>query len=207
MIRRINKLKNIGRFVDLKSQGGTQGDFAKVNVIYAPNSGGKTTLCDVFRSLGTGKPDYILGRKRFGATSPIEIEMLFHGTPAPKSVLAGNGWQHEPAGNNSHRTLVYDDRFVADNVLIGQFVAVEQRRNVYGLALGAQAHVLKAQVDLADQNLTSATNALNTARAALTPLIPTGFNIESFRGITKDETASIHCSNGSGSIFGSSVVE
>lgn len=192
MIRRINKLKNVGRFVDLKSQGGTQGDFAKVNVIYAPNSGGKTTLCDVFRSLGTGKLDYILGRKRFGATSPIEIEVLFHGMPAPKSVLAGNCWQHEPAGSNSHRTLVYDDRFVADNVLIGQFVAVEQRRNVYGLALGAQAHVLKAQVDLADQNLTSATNALNTARAALTPLIPTGFNIESFRGFTKDEAIDEH---------------
>lgn len=187
MIRRINKLKNVGRFVDLKSQGGTQGDFAKVNVIYAPNAGGKTTLCDVFRSLGIGKPDYILGRKRFGATSPIEIEMLFHGSPAPKSVLAGNGWQHEPAGSNSHRILVYDNRFVADNVLIGQFVAVEQRRNVYGLALGAQAHVLKAQVDLADQELTNATNALNTARAVLTPLIPPGFNVDSFRSITKDE--------------------
>jgi wobble nucleotide-excising tRNase len=124
--------------------------------------------------------------------SAIEIEILFHGSPSPKSVLTGNGWQNEPVGSNPPRILVYDDRFVADNVLIGQFVAVEQRRNVYGLALGAQAHTLKAQVDLADQNLTNATNALNTARAALTPLIPTGFNIESLRGIIKDEAIDEH---------------
>ena len=192
MIRRINKLKNVGRFVDLKSQGGTQGDFAKVNVIYAPNAGGKTTLCDVFRSLGTGKPDYILGRKRFGATSPIEIEMLFHGSPAPKSVLSGNGWQHEPAGSISHRTLVYDDRFVADNVLIGQFVAVEHRRNVYGLALGPQAKTLKATVDAAEQELAAATTALNTARAGLTPLIPAGYTVDSFRLLARDEGIEEH---------------
>jgi wobble nucleotide-excising tRNase len=192
MIRRINKLKNVGRFADLKSQGGTQNEFAKMNVIYAPNSGGKTTLCDVFRSLGTGKPDFILGRKRFGAKSGIEIEILFHGSPSPKSVMSGNGWQSEPAGGNPPRILVYDDRFVADNVFIGQFVAVEQRRNVYGLALGTQAHVLKAQVDIAEQDLTSATNALNTARAALMPLIPAGFNIDTFQGITKDEAIDQH---------------
>ena len=72
MIRRINKLKNVGRFAELRSQGGNQHEFTKVNVIYAPNACGKTTLCDVFRSLGTGKVDFILGRKRFGSTTAIE---------------------------------------------------------------------------------------------------------------------------------------
>lgn len=33
MIRRINKLKNVGRFANLRSQRGNQGDFEKFNVI------------------------------------------------------------------------------------------------------------------------------------------------------------------------------
>jgi hypothetical protein len=125
MIRRINKLKNVGRFADLRSQGGNQHEFAKVNVIYAPNACGKTTLCDVFRSLGTGEMDFILGRKRFGSTTAIEVEILLEGSPTPKAVFASAGWKLEPVGGSRPRTLVYDDRFVADNVLVGHSIAVE----------------------------------------------------------------------------------
>ena len=187
MIRRINKLRNVGRFADLRSQGGTQSEFAKVNVIYAPNAGGKTTLCDVFRSLGTGKPAYILGRKRFGSTTSVEIEILFHGSPSPKAVLGASGWQIDPPGSNPPQTLVYDDRFVADNVLVGQFVAVEQRRNLYGLALGDHGRALKEQVVAAERELTNATTALNIARTALTPLVPAGYTTDTFRALPKDE--------------------
>ncbi len=188
MIRRINKLKNVGRFAELRSQGGNQHEFTKVNVIYAPNACGKTTLCDVFRSLGTGKLDFILGRKRFGSTTAIEIEILLHGSPTPKAVFAPAGWRLEPAGSTVQKTLVYDDRFVADNVLVGHSIAVEQRRNLYGLALGAQGRLLKEAVDTAEQELGAATSALNTARAALTPLVPAGFTIDTFRPLVKDET-------------------
>ena len=81
MIRRITKLKNIGHFAELRSRGGNQNEFTKVNVIYALNACGKTTLCDVFRSLGTGNPDCIHGRKRFGSTNAVEIEFLLDGSP------------------------------------------------------------------------------------------------------------------------------
>jgi wobble nucleotide-excising tRNase len=187
MIRRINKLKNVGRFAELRSQGGNQHEFTKVNVIYAPNACGKTTLCDVFRSLGTGKLDFILGRKRFSSTTAIEIEILLHGSPTPKAVFAPAGWRLEPAGSNAQKTLVYDDRFVADNVLVGHSIAVEQRRNLYGLALGAQGRLLKEAVDTAERELGTATTALNTARAALTPLVPAGFTIDTFRPLVKDD--------------------
>ncbi len=187
MIRRINKLKNVGRFAELRSQGGNQHEFTKVNVIYAPNACGKTTLCDVFRSLGTGKLDFILGRKRFSSTTAIEIEILLHGSPTSKAVFAPAGWKLEPAGSSAQKTLVYDDRFVADNVLVGHSIAVEQRRNLYGLALGAQGRLLKEAVDTAEQELGAATTALNTARAALTPLVPAGFTIDTFRPLVKDD--------------------
>lgn len=187
MIRRINKLKNVGRFAELRSKGGNQHEFTTVNVIYAPNACGKTTLCDVFRSLGTGKLDFILGRKRFGSTTAIEIEFLLHGSPTPKAIFAPVGWRLEPAGSSVLKTLVYDDRFVADNVLVGHSIAVEQRRNLYGLALGSRGRLLKEAVDTAEQELSAATTALNNARAALTPLVPAGFTIDTFRPLVKDD--------------------
>lgn len=192
MIRRINKLKNVGRFVDLRSQGGNENEFAKLNVIYALNACGKTTLCDVFRSVGTGNVDYVLGRKRFTSTTPVEIEILMHGSPTSKTIFGPNGWQLQPPSSTARKILVYDDRFVADNVLVGQAVAVEQRRNLYGLALGEQGRLLKEAVDEAEQELISATSGLNTAKAALTSLIPAGYTIDTLRALPKDDSIDQH---------------
>ena len=74
MIRRINKLKNVGRFVELKSRGGTQSEFAKVNVIYSRNAGGKTTLCDVFRSLREAQPGSLLNHAAHLVADLTEVD-------------------------------------------------------------------------------------------------------------------------------------
>lgn len=145
------------------------------------------SLCDVFRSLGTGIPDFILGRKRFGSASAIEIEVLLHGASTPRAVFDTGNWRILPAGCNVPPTLVYDDRFVADNVFVGQFVAIEHRRNLYGLALGSQGSILKEQVDAAERELSTATVALNTTKSVLAPLIPSDFSIETFRSIPRDD--------------------
>ena len=60
MIKRIIGLKDIGRFESIKSSNGNEGEFSKVNAVYAPNACGKTTLCDVLRSLGTRNPAYVI---------------------------------------------------------------------------------------------------------------------------------------------------
>jgi len=187
MIRRINKLKNVGRFANLRSQSGNQGDFEKFNVIYGRNASGKSTLCDLLRSLSHNKPEYVEGRKRFGSTDPIDAEILLNGAPAPKFLLSDDGWRSEPEGTDIPRILVYDDRFVADNVLIGHSIAVDQRRNLYGLVVGEQGIALRRQVDDAEQALSDATSGLNTARTTLAALIPNGWNIETFRPLPRDE--------------------
>ncbi len=188
MIKRINKLKNVGRFVDLRSQSGTQGDFSELNVIYAQNATGKSTICDVLRSLSTRQPEYVTGRKRFGSNTDIEIEVLLHGTPTPKAVLSNGRWLMDPAGIDTPYIMIYDERFVAENVLVGQHVSVEQRRNLYGLVIGAPGLILKQQVDTAEQELSNATSALNNAKLALNSLIPDGWSIESFRAFSKDDS-------------------
>lgn len=188
MIKRINKLKNVGRFIDLKSESGTQGDFSKLNVIYAQNATGKSTICDVLRSLSTGQPEYVTGRKRFGSNTDIEVEVLLHGTPTPKAVLSNGRWLMDSAGIYTPLIMIYDERFVTENVLVGQQVSVEQKRNLYGLVIGTQGLVLKQQVDVAEQELNNATLALNNAKATLNSLIPAGWSIETFRALPKDDS-------------------
>ncbi len=178
MIKRINLLRGIGRFSALNPTRGTEGDFSSLNVIYASNACGKSTLCDVFRSLDTGNPAYVMGRKRLGSDTQPEIIILLEGGQTPRFQ---NAQWHEC--DNCPPIYVYDDRFVAENVFIGHHISVDQRRNLYGLVIGDQAIVSKQAVDTAEQQLSNATTAINIAQANLTRLIPTGYTIESFRNL------------------------
>jgi wobble nucleotide-excising tRNase len=178
MIKRINVLKGIGRFSALNPTRGTEGDFSSLNVIYASNACGKSTLCDVFRSLDTGNPAYVIGRKRLGTDAQPEIVISLEGGQATRFQNAQ--WHERDHCPPIH---VYDDRFVAENVFIGHHISVDQRRNLYGLVIGDQAIASKQAVDTAEQQLSNATTAFNAAHSDLTRLIPTGYTIDSFRNL------------------------
>lgn len=178
MIKRIKMLKGVGRFSALNPTQGTKGDFSSLNIIYASNACGKSTLCDVFRSLDTGNPDYVLGRKRLGSDAQPEIVISLEGGQATRFQ---NAQWHK--SDNCPPIHVYDDRFVAENVFIGHHISVDQRRNLYGLVIGDQAIALKQAVDTAEQQLGNATTAFNAAQSDLTRLIPTGYTIDSFRNL------------------------
>lgn len=178
MIKRINVLKGVGRFTQLNPVRGAEGDFASLNVIYASNACGKSTLCDVFRSLDTGNPAYVIGRKSLGSDAQPEIVISLEGGQVTRFQ---NAQWHE--SDNCPPIHVYDDRFVAENVFIGHHISVDQRRNLYGLVIGDQAIALKQAVDTAEQQLSNATTAFNAAQSDLTRLIPTGYTIDSFRNL------------------------
>lgn len=127
MIKRINVLKGVGRFSALNPTRGTEGDFSNLNVIYASNACGKSTLCDVFRSLDAGNPAYVIGQKRLGSDTQPEIVISLEGGQTTRFQDAQ--W-HER--DNCPPIHVYDDRFVAENVFIGHHISVDQRRNLYG---------------------------------------------------------------------------
>jgi len=178
MIKRINLLRGIGRFSALNSTPGTQGDFSSMNVIYASNACGKSTLCDVFRSLDTANPAYVIGRKRLGSDAQPEIVISLEGG---RTTRFQNAQWHER--DNCPPIHVYDDRFVAENVFIGHHISVDQRRNLFGLVIGDQAIAFQQAVDSAEQQLSNATTVLNTAQTNLIRLIPAGYDIDSFRNL------------------------
>ena len=56
MIKKFVTIKNIGKFKNCNASGDVE--LKKLNVIYAENGRGKTTLCDILRSLKTSDAEY-----------------------------------------------------------------------------------------------------------------------------------------------------
>ena len=73
MIKRIKKIKGVGRFLDVRH---TQ--LGRLTLIYGPNCYGKSTLSDIFRSIGNQNPEILPNRQsiiRDG--NPITQEVCF----------------------------------------------------------------------------------------------------------------------------------
>lgn len=179
MIKKIIEIKNVGCFEHLRSASGNEGNFAKVNIVYAPNACGKTTLCDVFRSAQTLNAAYIMGRKRIGVSVDPTIKMQL--TDNGIVEFCNRQWRGVLTCPTIH---VFDQRFVNDNVLIGGQIGTEQRRNVYNLALGETALRLNQEVEAAGEKLAEATTTATQCESILLSLISPN-NIETFRAIEK----------------------
>lgn len=188
MLQRFNIIKNVGRFDDLKCGKGTQDYFGKFTVIYARNGSGKTTICDILRSLGCGDGKYVDGRHRFNTEDLSEIELQMHAAPGAKFPVfrytRKKGWTCNLDEHPKPKCLVYDERFIADNILIGQSVTVEHKRSLYGLALGERAIELAQALQSAEDELRTATAEVANATSQI--MVPTGYTLDTFIKITHD---------------------
>ncbi len=180
MIKRIISVQNVGRFASFGAESGNQGEFARLNVIYAKNAEGKSTLCDVLRSLTLDDPSYVIGRKRFGVGAASKVEILFNSGSNAKAEFSPHGWSVQPDAEKP-RILIYDERFVLDNVLVGHQVDTSQRRSLFGLVIGAHALALEEQVRTAGEEQTKATNNKSIAERTAAALAPEGWSLDAWR--------------------------
>ena len=74
MLKRIQRIQNIGKFADCNAAGC---EFAKETIIFGFNTQGKSTLTAILRSLQTGNSNILIGRKTFGATGSKKVEVDF----------------------------------------------------------------------------------------------------------------------------------
>ena len=170
MLSKIIAIKNIGRFRN-SAQGGNTA-FAKHTFIHGANGFGKTTVCAIFRSLKTGDPSLLLGRKTLGATGSPSVELLSAG-----SVIKFDGTAWNTKGPD---LAIFDGVFIADNIHSGDIVDSEHKKNLYRVIVG------EAGVQLADQEaqLSGSSRAKTTEIASLTRAIqshlPQGMTLENF---------------------------
>ena len=77
MLEKIISIRNTGRFEN--STLSKVPAFSKQTLILGANGSGKSTICEVLRSLTTNTPNRIAARKRLGVEYPPKVELLLGG--------------------------------------------------------------------------------------------------------------------------------
>lgn len=138
MINRVQLLRNVGQFDSVDA--GAAIPLARYVLIYAENGRGKTTLTAILRSLATGDALPISERRRLGAAAPPHIVLQCAGEVAP-AIFQNGRWNRTHPG-----MMIFDDRFVNENVYSGLEVASGHRQNLHELVLGASGVTLNRQL-------------------------------------------------------------
>lgn len=175
-MKKIIRIENVGKFKKCAAKGDVT--FRKLNLIYAGNGRGKTTFCDILRSLQTGNGELINGRGTLGEDGEPLIDLLFG-----QSLTFKQGSWNGSAPN----IAIFDDTFVYENVHAGEFVQHDQKRGLYNLIIGAAGVALQRKVDELDEQGRAATRVLKEAQAALQGRLPKGFKEADFLKLEADE--------------------
>jgi wobble nucleotide-excising tRNase len=135
MIDSINLIRNVSQF-DSISPGNLK--FKKLNLIYAENGRGKTSIAAVFRSLEKNEPTAITERHRLGSANPPHIVLKTAGA----TIQFQNGAWETQLDN----IRVFDDTFVNENIYSGLSVDNSHKQNLHGLIIGAQGILLNLKL-------------------------------------------------------------
>jgi len=142
MFKRIKTIKNVGRFINCPN---TQ--LGKIVLIYGPNCYGKSTLSDIFRSLNTRNPEFILKRKSIGQNvSDPEVSLTFitdQSGSENEIIFVNNLWQ---LSNFNYQIEIFDSRFIENNVFTGLTISRPNKENLTNLILGEQSVDLARQI-------------------------------------------------------------
>lgn len=182
MLRKIISIRNTGRFLNSAAPGNPE--LSPYALIVGANGSGKTTLCAVFRSLKTGDPDHILGRRTLGAEEPPRIELLFPGGPVR---FDGTAWSMA-----NPDIAIFDSVFVAENVYAGEVVEIDQRRNLYRIIIGPEGVRLAEEDARLAAESRAKTGEISGVVRAVEPHIPRGMRLEAFLALATDPDIDAH---------------
>src|SRR5438094_3616022 len=146
MIKKVIKIKNVGRFVNCDANGDVE--LKRYNLLFAENGRGKTTLCAILRSLQSGEAAHVIGRTTLGGTDTPEINIPMNS--------GGNSTFSQGAWNRTVPEIaIFDATFVSENVHSGDIVDVEHRRSLYSVIVGEEGVKLAKQIDDLDEKARS----------------------------------------------------
>lgn len=176
MLQRIISIRNVGRFKNCAAIGDVT--FRHYTVIFAENARGKTTLCDILRSLSTNAPAIVIGRMTLGSPTLPEIQLLAAGA----NITFRNGSWNTPYPE----IAVFDGTYVKENVFAGDAVDTEHRRNLYRVIIGSQGVVLAAALDTLENQIRAKNTEIRDNRNVMQRYIPQGMTPEDFVALAED---------------------
>ena len=140
MLKRISKIKNIGKFYDC-SLGSLE--FKDKTVIFGRNGDGKSTLTAILRSLMTGNNDILIGRKSFVSSGSKKIELGFEDS-------TGNivyKFENKEWNNNYHNIEIFDTCFIANNIYDGERIIDRHKANLHQCIIGEAGKSLSNEIN------------------------------------------------------------
>jgi len=170
MLEKIISIRAIGRFTDCTGQGDTQ--FRRLTLVYGENGRGKTTLCDILRSLANGDVDLIRGRTSLGTTD----------RPLVKLRAGGNGYTFKDgAWDSTFADLcVFDKTFVHNNVYTGDLIEHEHKRNLYQVIVGERGTKLARRIESIDGEVRQLNKDIVSSKIAIEAVLHKQFTVEVF---------------------------
>lgn len=177
MLKKLVRLKGVGKFSDCVPKGDVE--FRRLNLIFAPNGRGKTTLCDVLRSLQTGDADYLNGRRTLGQSIDPEVEIRFQDTTAR---FQDGAWDTRK-GN----VLIFGPEFIEQNVYSGSIVTHDHKKNLYQVILGEKGVSLRQRVEVLDGAIRDANRAIADSQRAVERHLPTAMALAAFVSLPQIE--------------------
>lgn len=142
MIEKIIEISNVGHFVDYRFQGSKEwnGQFKRVNVIYAPNGSGKTTLSTILKSLALSNPELMKFKKTFGSEKPSKV--ILKETDNSELIKFSN----ETWSANNLKIEVFDINYIEEYLFAGSYFRKANKVNLFKLLLDERGNVLKKKM-------------------------------------------------------------
>ncbi len=189
MIKRIKKIKGIGRFLNV---GHTE--LGQLTLIYGPNCYGKSTLSDIFRSIANQNPEVLSNRQSIVRDgNPITQEACFsieNGTDVTEQDIfcLNQRWN---TGNFNCSIEVFDSRFIEDNVFTGLTISRSNKENLTNLLIGEKSVEIGKQIDsLKNKSFRETTKAISELEDLLKRSLGTldlGISLEDFISVEKPD--------------------
>lgn len=152
MILKIEKIKNIGNYEDYIAAGDVS--LKKMNLIYAENGSGKTTIARILHSMSVNDSSIISQRKRIGSNTPSEI--IIKDEEIGQINYNENKWYR-----NNPNVIVFDTYFVSENVYTGFYISGDNRKHLYKFVLGDTGVEIAKKVERVKNLLEKNTKEIN----------------------------------------------
>lgn len=163
IITRIKQIKNIGTY---KNSGNGRIQLKPFTFIYAANTYGKTTFCDIMRSLKTNDISYVNNRRRIGIKDSEKC--LVSLTIENENIdYDGEKWI-VPAHNNIRNCLeIFDINFVNENVFTNFKIEHKNKESFTSFILGERGVELAKTLSYLEQTLSDKEQEFKENKAKL----------------------------------------
>jgi wobble nucleotide-excising tRNase len=166
MLKRIKLIQGIGTFTQ-SSAGGIE--LSNVTILFGENRYGKSTLCDVLRSLAEDLPDCILDRQCIpnDPNKPPKVELQFETVKGNISSNFENG-QWQVKSPDCSKLYVFDHNFIHRNVMTGQSLERSNSENMTSFILGENNTALFKALANVNKSLREEKKRLSTIKEQFT---------------------------------------